>query len=444
MPNETSSNNMPYVTLPVSHQSVNLYYELHGSGHIKVLFIMGLRTEGQAWKYQTDVFREKLNYQCVSYDNRGCGRSSSPFTLEYTTVQMAKDALELIDHLGWSQCHVVGISMGGMIALEFALLAHRRILSLTLMATHAGGLLGQAPWTGIYHIMQSLIIRNDDQLVKNALQMLYGQKTLSDPVKHQFFYDYHHERYKTRVPLALTGIFGHIFAVQRHYISYADLLKIRYSNFPCLVMVGTEDRLVRETNSYMFQRTLGCRLVKLEHAGHDLGGECAEQVNQELLAFFESNNVKDDVEHISTGYTAEVQALELCCQHRTHCFIYNLVGFIKGLFLGLLLYCALTTGLTNNELMGIHLCTRCMVLIGCLNGLHRSIVCVFNAYRARRFVRKNRLILERAVNHGGAETTLPSRFKNGIPKGCGFEFPILSLSFTVCLIGLAWWTRQYD
>lgn len=45
-----------------------------------------------------------------------------------------------------------------------------------------------------------------------------------------------------------------MFAVQRHYISYADLLKIRYSNFPCLVLVGTEDRLVRKTNSFMFQR----------------------------------------------------------------------------------------------------------------------------------------------------------------------------------------------
>ena len=52
----------------------------------------------------------------------------------------------------------------------------------------------------------------------------------------------------------MVGIFGHMFAVQRHYISYADLLKIRYSNFPCLVMVGTEDQLVRETNSYMLQR----------------------------------------------------------------------------------------------------------------------------------------------------------------------------------------------
>ncbi|CAF4911451.1 unnamed protein product [Rotaria sp. Silwood1] len=98
---------------------------------------------------------------------------------------MAKDALELIDHLGWSQCHVVGISMGGMIALEFALLANRRILSLTLMATHAGGLIGQAPLIGMYHIIRSFMIRDDDELVKNALDMLYGRKTLNDPDKRQ-------------------------------------------------------------------------------------------------------------------------------------------------------------------------------------------------------------------------------------------------------------------
>ncbi|CAF3744952.1 unnamed protein product [Rotaria sp. Silwood1] len=59
---------MPYVTLPVSHQSVKLYYDVHGSGPVKVLFIMGLRTEGQAWKYQTDFFLEKSKYQVRGID----------------------------------------------------------------------------------------------------------------------------------------------------------------------------------------------------------------------------------------------------------------------------------------------------------------------------------------------------------------------------------------
>ena len=94
---------------------------------------------------------------------------------------MAKDALVLMDHLCWSRCHVVGVSMGGMIALELALLAPRRILSLTLMATHAGGLIGQAPLIGIRLIFRSMVLGDERQLVSNALNMLYGPKTLNDP-----------------------------------------------------------------------------------------------------------------------------------------------------------------------------------------------------------------------------------------------------------------------
>lgn len=98
---------------------------------------------------------------------------------------MAKDALALIDHLQWKQCHVVGVSMGGMISLELAVMAPERILSLTLLVTHAGGLSGRAPFLGVRHILQSLTTQDEKKLIDNALNMLYAQKTLSDAKKRQ-------------------------------------------------------------------------------------------------------------------------------------------------------------------------------------------------------------------------------------------------------------------
>ncbi len=81
---------------------------------------------------------------------------------------------------------------------------------------------------------------------------------------------------------------------------------------------------------------------------------------------------------------------------------------------------------------------------GIFSGLRRGFICVFNAFRARRFVREHHLQLDRAASHGGISVALPEEPKNGIPYDCGFEFPILSLIFIANLISLIYWTRSYE
>jgi pimeloyl-ACP methyl ester carboxylesterase len=78
-------------------------------------------------------------FQICIFDNRGCGRSSCPES-KFSTSAMAKDTLDLLDHLEWEKVHVVGISMGGMISQELALLMlpQERLASLALAVTHAG------------------------------------------------------------------------------------------------------------------------------------------------------------------------------------------------------------------------------------------------------------------------------------------------------------------
>lgn len=92
---------------------------------------MGLAAMKSAWQRQMKDFghgqntnRDQSNkYSCLVFDNRGIGQSDKPLAL-YSTSEMAKDTLELLDHVGWTdkrQLHVVGTSMGGMIAQELVI-----------------------------------------------------------------------------------------------------------------------------------------------------------------------------------------------------------------------------------------------------------------------------------------------------------------------------------
>ena len=74
----------------------------------------------------------------ITFDNRGAGETSAPRG-GYTTRQMAEDALGLLDQLGVDKAEVLGVSMGGMIAQELALLAPGRIEKLVLGCTTCGG-----------------------------------------------------------------------------------------------------------------------------------------------------------------------------------------------------------------------------------------------------------------------------------------------------------------
>ena len=83
---------------------------------------MGLGAFKSAWQRQTKDFGhdESSKYSVLVFDNRGMGESDKPL-MRYSTLEMAKDTIELIDHVGWTserQLHVIGTSMGGMIAQE--------------------------------------------------------------------------------------------------------------------------------------------------------------------------------------------------------------------------------------------------------------------------------------------------------------------------------------
>ncbi|CAK4031547.1 alpha beta-hydrolase [Lecanosticta acicola] len=122
-----------------------LAYEIHGRGPRKIIWIMGLGGFLKTWQRQTKEFGhiDGDKYTCLVFDNRGMGASDKPL-LRYTTSEMAKDMVELLDHVGWQDprsIHVVGISMGGMIAQELVISALHVSFQVPLADTVSQGML---------------------------------------------------------------------------------------------------------------------------------------------------------------------------------------------------------------------------------------------------------------------------------------------------------------
>jgi pimeloyl-ACP methyl ester carboxylesterase len=100
------------------------------------LFIQGVGVHGDGWTPQTDDLARE--FTCLSFDNRGMGRSQ-PLGVSLSVEQMADDARRLLDAEGWDAAHVVGHSLGGLVAQCLALTVRERVRSLSLLCTFARG-----------------------------------------------------------------------------------------------------------------------------------------------------------------------------------------------------------------------------------------------------------------------------------------------------------------
>src|SRR5260370_40663178 len=119
----------------VENLGARIYWDEEGDG-APLLLIMRLGWTSHAWYRTRPVLAEK--YRTIALDNRGVGRSEMPAG-PYPIALMALDAAAVLDAADVESAHVFGISMGGMIAQEFALQYPKRVRSLILGCTAAGG-----------------------------------------------------------------------------------------------------------------------------------------------------------------------------------------------------------------------------------------------------------------------------------------------------------------
>ncbi|WP_137809270.1 MULTISPECIES: alpha/beta hydrolase [unclassified Gordonia (in: high G+C Gram-positive bacteria)] len=144
--------------------------EVFGDGE-PLLLIGGMSAHRGMW---TDELLDALtpHFSVAAYDHRGIGTSSraeGPFTI----ADLAADARGILDGLGWDSAHVLGTSMGGMIAQELALNSPDRVRSLVLGCTTAGGpgAIGAPGSSGAARLVEAISSRDADRVARIAFEV---------------------------------------------------------------------------------------------------------------------------------------------------------------------------------------------------------------------------------------------------------------------------------
>ncbi|CAO3642926.1 unnamed protein product [Cunninghamella echinulata] len=274
-----------------------IYYEKFGNGPKRALLVMGLSAPCQAFSNQAEFLAETGEYTAIIFDNRGNGKSESPYGL-YTTTQLAADALDLLDAFQWKDSvHLVGISLGGMISLEMAYMDVNRFLTLTLTSTTAKRII--PTWMAVSSLAKiALFYRDPRQKLMAAMDLVYPSDWLQQvPENPELAKKYSTNRDKVTTSFIrhirqselqpLHGNIGQVSACLRHSLSNERLATLQKSNLSIMVVTGTNDHLVPPSSSYHLKETLKPKRFEIfQGSGHNIPEEQTDRYNQLLLSHF--------------------------------------------------------------------------------------------------------------------------------------------------------------
>jgi pimeloyl-ACP methyl ester carboxylesterase len=265
------------------NDGIELCYETFGDpADPTVLLIMGLGTQMHAWQDEFCARLADRGFQVVRFDNRDIGRSTHLTHVPAPTLRqllrrdrsaaayllgdMADDAAGLLDHLGVERAHVVGASMGGMIAQSLTARHPDRVLSLVSIMSNTGSRLTGQPAFSVYPMLLKAPPKTREAYIEHLVRLFerVGSKELGADV----------ESLREMAGLAFDrrqdprGAGRQLMAILASGNRTGQLRRI---TAPTLVIHGDADRLVRPSGGKATARAIpGAELKWIEGMGHDL------------------------------------------------------------------------------------------------------------------------------------------------------------------------------
>lgn len=249
-----------------------IYYEITGEGP-GLLLIHGLGSSSRDWEKQVPVFARK--YQVITLDLRGHGQSSKP-PGPYSIRLFAKDTAALVRELGIQPLHIVGISMGGMVAFELAIHYPEIVRSLVIVNSYPEVRVEtlKEHWLAWrrFLILELLGVRGTGVLLSRHLFPRPEQEELR-----ALFVKRWAENDKRAYRESLRAIIN--------WDVEAELGKI---NCPVLVVASDQDYMPLDEKKAYAAKIAGAQLVVIENAHHAVTAECPEQFNAALGDFLDT------------------------------------------------------------------------------------------------------------------------------------------------------------
>jgi pimeloyl-ACP methyl ester carboxylesterase len=268
---------MPYAT---TNDGVRLYFEETGSGH-PVIFVHEFAGDLRSYEPQMRHFGKR--YRAIAYNARGFPPSDVPeHVASYSQARAADDILAVLDHIGESRAHIVGLSMGGFATLYFGLRHPKRALSLCIGGCGYGA---EPDKREIFRAEADTIARalRREGMASFAERYAYGptrvQYENKDPRGHAEFK-------KMLAEHSAVGSANTQAGVQKERPSlYALVDEMKRLTIPTLIVTGDEDWPCLLPGILMKQTIPSAALAVIPNSGHAINIEEPDEYNRIVGAF---------------------------------------------------------------------------------------------------------------------------------------------------------------